>query len=292
MRKWFVLVAATSLVLGAAGVAGASPLNWQGGASVVIADIPQFSFTGGGVATVNDSAGPLPAHLSTLRLKGSRGQISGTDTEFITDPDTAGNGIAAVIVQIAGGTGTFAPISGGAVSTGPLTQNLLPVYGMAKICLLSTACSLYLEMPFTAPTTTVNGGPGTGINAVGVGGLITAGGYGGIRISLQAAPWTIKTTTVIDQIETTGGQIIFTPQTAQGWVHAPASTTSNTAQSSGVVQLITPGQIETNLPLGTSDKMAGLVILAVHFIPEPGLLLLLGSGVVGLAVLGRRRMRG
>ena len=292
MRKWFVLVAATSLVLGAAGVAGASPLNWQGGASVVIADIPQFSFTGGGVATVNDSAGPLPAHLSTLRLKGSRGQISGTDTEFITDPDTAGNGIAAVIVQIAGGTGTFAPISGGAVSTGPLTQNLLPVYGMAKICLLSTACSLYLEMPFTAPTTTVNGGPGTGINAVGVGGLITAGGYGGIRISLQAAPWTIKTTTVIDQITPiAGGTRIFTSQTAKGWAHAPASTTTSTAQPSGVVQLVTPGHIVSNIPLGSNDKLGGMVTMVLHFIPEPGLLLLLGSGVVGLGLLGWRRKR-
>jgi hypothetical protein len=38
--------------------------------------------------------------------------------------------------------------------------------------------------------------------------------------------------------------------------------------------------------------MAGLIILVVHFIPEPGLLLLLGSGVLGLTVLGRRRLRG
>ena len=67
---------------------------------MIIADIPQFHFTGGGVATVNDSAGAIPAHLNTLRLKGSRGQIDGTDTQFITDPDTAGNGIAAVIVDV------------------------------------------------------------------------------------------------------------------------------------------------------------------------------------------------
>jgi hypothetical protein len=31
--------------------------------------------------------------------------------------------------------------------------------------------------------------------------------------------------------------------------------------------------------------------LKVHFIPEPGMLFLLGSGVAGLVVLGRRRMR-
>jgi hypothetical protein len=291
MRKWFVLVAATSLVLGAAGVAGAAPMNWSGTASVTIADIPSFTFQGGGVATVNDSAGGVPAHLNTLRLKGSRGQISGIDTEFITDPETSGNGIAAVIVEFAGGTGTFSPISGGAASTGPLSRNIMPVYGMAKICLLSTACTQYLVMPFTAPTT-VNGVPGSGINAVGVGGLLTAGGYGGIRISLQGAPWTIKTTTVTDQITTpTGGSRVFTLQTAQGWAHAPASTTTSTAQPSGVVQLVTPGQIVSNIPLGSNDKLGGMVVMVIHFIPEPGLFLLLGSGVVGLGVLGWRRRR-
>jgi PEP-CTERM motif len=30
--------------------------------------------------------------------------------------------------------------------------------------------------------------------------------------------------------------------------------------------------------------------LTLNFVPEPGTLLLLGSGVAGLAILGRRRM--
>jgi hypothetical protein len=77
---------------------------------------------------------------------------------------------------------------------------------------------------------------------------------------------------------------------AKGWAHAPASTTTSTAQISGAVQLVTPNQVVTNLPLGSSDKMGSFVITVIHFIPEPGLLLLLGSGVAGLAFLGRRRM--
>jgi hypothetical protein len=56
------------------------------------------------------------------------------------------------------------------------------------------------------------------------------------------------------------------------------------------VQLITPSQVVTNLPLGSSDKMGSFVITVIHFIPEPGLLLLLGSGVAGLALLGRRKL--
>jgi hypothetical protein len=291
MRKRFVFVAAISIVVGAAGVASAAPLNWEGTLTVIIADNPRIHVTGGGVATLNDSAGGIPAHLSTLRLAESRGNVAGTETVFITDPEIAANGVAAIVVDATLGTGTFSPVSGGAASTVALVRNLMPMRGLAKICILSTSCTAYVALPLTEPTT-VNGIPGTGTKGIGIGGFITAGGYGGIRLSLEAAPWTIKTTTVFDQIETTEGQIVFTPQTAKGWAHAPASTTSSTAQPSGVVQLISPGQIVTNLPLGTSDKMAGLIILVIHFIPEPGLLLLLGSGVVGLAVLGRRRLRG
>ena len=44
------------------------------------------------------------------------------------------------------------------------------------------------------------------------------------------------------------------------------------------------------LPLGSSDKMGAFMITIIHFIPEPGLLLLLGSGVAGLAFLGRRKL--
>ena len=71
----------------------------------------------------------------------------------------------------------------------------------------------------------------------------------------------------------------------------PVSTTTSTAQPGGMLQLVTPSQATTNLPLGSSDKMGNFMIAVIRFVPEPGLLLLLGSGVGGLAVLGRRRMR-
>ena len=77
---------------------------------------------------------------------------------------------------------------------------------------------------------------------------------------------------------------------AKGWAHGAGSTTTSTAGISGQVQLITPSQVVTNLPLGSSDKMGSFVITVIHFIPEPGLLLLLGSGVAGLAFLGRRKL--
>ena len=59
----------------------------------------------------------------------------------------------------------------------------------------------------------------------------------------------------------------------------------------GVIQLIAPSQVKTNLTTGTNDKMAGGQSLLIRFIPEPGLLLLFGAGVAGLALVGRSRMR-
>jgi hypothetical protein len=154
---------------------------------------------------------------------------------------------------------------------------------------MSTSCTLFLDMVFTAPTT-VNGVPGTGRKGLGIGGMITVGGYGGIRMSVQGAPWTIKTTTVIDHITTVGGSRIFTPVVLNGWAHGPASGTTSTAQPSGMLQLVTPAQMSTNLPLGSNEKTAVAGIFVLRFIPEPGLLLLLASGVAGMAMLGRGRM--
>ena len=291
MRKLFVLTASAFLALGTAGVANAAVMNWSGTARVSLGDFPEGVLTGGGVATINGSAGILPALLSPLRLAESRGQIKGTFTRIVTDPDIIGNGIALLKYDgIAFGTGTWGGISGGAASTST-GGGILPVGGTVKICLLTTACTIFLPIPLSQPTT-VNGVPGTDIKGVGVGGLITMGGYGGMRFSVQAASWTIKTATVLDQITPTGGPPrIMTTWVAKGWAHAPVSTTTSTAQPSGMVQLVTPNQVVTNLPLGSQQKMGSFVIAVIRFIPEPGPLLLLGSGVAGLALLGRRRMR-
>jgi hypothetical protein len=208
----------------------------------------------------------------------------------VTDPDSIGSGTGVVRYEgLGAGTGTWGGISGGAASTST-GGGVLPLGGTGKYCILNPACTSYIAMALTQPTT-VNGVPGSGIKGVGVGGVITAGGYGGIQMSLKAAPWTIKTATVIDQVTTPpifGDQYLVT-WVAKGWAHAPASTTTSTAQPGGALQLVTPNQIVTNG--AWNQKMGSFVILAIRFIPEPGLLLLVGSGVTGLALLGRRRMR-
>ena len=43
--------------------------------------------------------------------------------------------------------------------------------------------------------------------------------------------------------------------------------------------------------IGSTSNTSLFATLRIHFIPEPGLLLMLGSGIVGLAVIGRHRAR-
>lgn len=292
MRKWLVLLSGVVAVVGLAGSAGAAPLNWEGTFTAILSDLGTISNGGGGVATINGSSGTIPAHLQTLRLKASRGGIAAVETILITDPDTVGNNIAAVLVDASLGTGTFAPISGGAMSTTVLTRDSLPLRGQARLCLFTTDCVDQLILPLTLPTQTANGAPGGGVIGVGVGGLLTVGAGGNIKISLQAAPWTIQSAVVSDQQTTLNkANRMFVTLKAQGFAHDINSSTSSTAQPSGVVQLVTPAQVATNLPLGSNKALGILANLRIHFIPEPGLLLLIGSGVVGLAVVGRKRMR-
>jgi hypothetical protein len=272
-------------VLAAAGGATAAPLNWAGTSTTTLGDFPPTDFLGGGVATVNGSMGL--GHLQTLRIGGSRGGI-GTSmfTLFVTDPDTVGNSIAALqFLDVGSASGTFAPISGGAMSTAVLNQNTLPVPGLVKICLLTTDCADALTIILTQQT--ANGTVGLGI-----GGLLTVGGDTPIKISVQGAPWTIKTAIAVDHVTTVNKvNQLFITKKLKGFAHGPASITTSTAAVSGVVQLVTPAQTQTNLPLGSSKKLGGGIVLRVHFIPEPGLFLLLAAGVGGLAVLGRRRLR-
>ena len=58
-----------------------------------------------------------------------------------------------------------------------------------------------------------------------------------------------------------------------------------------MIQLVAPQAVKTLGIAGNSADIALFMTLTLHFIPEPGLLLLLGSGVVGLGLLGRSRMK-
>jgi hypothetical protein len=289
----------TLAMAGLVGSANAAPINWEGTTILHLGDFPPGILTGGGVATITTTG----AHINSLRIAQSRGGISGSFTQLVTDPETISNQIFAIqFVGVAGQTGTLTPISGGLDPAQSGFNGRLPVGGLVKLCLLNTDCTTTADLELTQPDPTRPGG----IKGVGVGGLLTINVLNGFaNISVLAQPWQIAQATLIDQIErpTPSNIVTFVDVEIRGYAHGPSSASSTTASfttatvgtlmvtGGGVIQLISPSQVLTNLTTGTSDKVAAGQTFLIRFIPEPGLLLLIGSGVAGLALLGRSRMR-
>jgi hypothetical protein len=251
--------------------AQASPLFWEGTLSIEVLGLPPIAMTGGGVATVD---GPGGAWLQTLRIAATRGGITGAVQVPITDPGLAPN--VALRATASLGTGSFAPISGG-TATAPLTRRALPLRGLARLCLFSTACGTHIPLPFTRAT------PSGGLEGVGIGGLVTIGGGGPLRFSIEGAPWTLHTATVA--LATPGGGEL--PVFASGFVHGAGSVTGSTAAPGGVVQLVTPMRITSN----AGNQMGAFGRLSIRFLPEPGWLVLLAAGLAGLGLLRFARSR-
>jgi len=269
MRRSTLVILALLLVFGA-GQANAKTLGWHGTLELDLGALAKISMQGSGVATVNNSGGG--SHLNTLRIAGG---ITGTGAAPVTDPDTTPQ-IKEIVISATLGTGTLSGISGAPPLNPPAK---LAVKGFTRVCLF-LGCDINGFLPLN--NTTNNGATGLGI-----GGLLTLGNAGPIRISLINGPWTLGTTSGINQTKDGG----FVTEVATGFVHGAASSNSSTATPSGVIQLIAPQQVTTSGIAGNSTKLTLFTTLTLHFVPEPGLLLLIGSGVVGLGLLGRSRIK-
>jgi hypothetical protein len=290
MRKLLSLIAAASLLasLGLATTAGAATVEWSGTMVVNVGTLPQFVHNGTGVATVNGSSGGI-GHINTIQWRNGLSFSGGNnvpETIPLTDPHNPtlvtlrATGMRLGVAGSPSGVFTLNGISGGTLGT----KNTGQPPGNMKMCILFPGCANYLPIPFGKDAN----------NAVGVGGIHTINGLSkgaGFKLSIWGAPWTIGLASIKNvTTETANGAITTYTKTLQGFVHGPASGTSSTAAISGVLQVVTPILIRTSL--GAPDTWQAVwVEVGLHFIPEPGLLLLLGSGVAGLMLLGRSRMR-
>jgi hypothetical protein len=277
MPRLFITTLASLFVLLVGDAALAASVEWTGTLETKLGAARRFytdgshqGLRGSGVATINGSGSA--GLITTLRLDGG---ITGSDYNPVTDPDTNGT-IASIGAQATLGVGTLKDLN-----SPPLTSNVLTAGGFSRICLLAPGCAngsgLFIEVPYSD-------GPS---NKIGVGGILTAGRFGNVRISIEAGPWTIGSGSAINQTQKGAFQTV----TASGFAHAAASGSSAVAAASGMIQLISPMQVTTIGAGDNNDQLSLFSILTLHFIPEPGFLLLIGAGVTGLGILGRNRMR-
>jgi hypothetical protein len=244
-------LALVSLVaLGVAGQANALNLTVAGNLSLQIATLDPVVIVGTPfLSAVNGSTGSAGDHLAKLPI--GQGAFSTTGIVLpVTDPGAAPIGGIQVTVGNAAGTFDNSPEPFGGI---------VPLTGAAKVCLFGP-CSAAVQN-LTVPLAVVGNGGSTFVNNA-------------VKITVIGAPWTTGTAQI--------GTI-----TQMGGAHGPASTTSSTAAPSGTVSLVTPVFVSTNIP--ASAVVPVFAFADLHFVPEPGTLLLLGSGITGLVLFGRSR---
>lgn len=244
----------------------------------------EASATATGLATVTTSSS-TSNHLSTVTAS-APAALSLNSAIPVTDPTAAP--ITSVILTSVRGRpdiqgGVIGNISGAIASTvAGVLPNTVPATGGVTICLLVAPfppCFAQLNLAVGATTAGVAIGGG-------VGGILTIGGTGSIRISVVGAPYTVKTVSAVNR--TANGA--FDLFVENGFAHGPLSNTSSTAQASGVLQTITANHTTVVGP-GDGDISGNISRVLTHYVPEPGLVLLFGSGAVGMALLGRKRIR-
>ncbi len=260
MAGWIVAVA---------GGSGAATLPFEATLGITLAGLEPVGLVGSGVATINSSGGGVS--ISSLHLPA--GAVGGTASIQLGAAPISGlvlaGGTSAVMIHLSNPASftisqnaPFGSLSNasGSFGGGPFLNGIMPLNGVAIVCLFQ-ACNGQPAANLVVP-----------LSPVGQGGSAVAQGL--VSITVVGAPWTT-------------GMVSIENSASTGFAHGPASGAS-AAMPGGVLSLVTPVTVSTSL--GVFPVVPVFARLTLHFVPEPGTLVLVCSGLVGFAIAGRRRM--
>lgn len=277
-RRALIGGAIAALIAGAPGEGEATALSVDATLTVEYGLTDPVDLNAVGVAVVN----PVVGGEQLVSLQVGRIFFGDSDPVPFTTPSVTALVKSYDLRDVSGQGGFFFDLSHAATSPAKLTQNTLPIAGIARICLFFSGClsDFTLEVNLTENAT----------RGIGIGGTIIASTPitpTPLTLTFHHQPWQLAPATLLQSTASGLATVMAT-----GYVRGPLSNTSTAAKVGGTIQLIAPSQVYTQgVPGGKSDTQALFTRMTLHFVPEPGSLLLLGPGAAGLALLGYRRMR-
>jgi hypothetical protein len=111
------------------------------------------------------------------------------------------------------------------------------------------------------------------------GGFVSVTSGGGTIVQVSGTGWTTGSWTLMAPATSVGGGT-WTPRTVTA-----TGADLRTPSGAGTLVLISPIFIRTNL----AGDLPNFAVLTLNYVPEPATLLLVGAGMAGLALRGRRR---